>query len=199
MFVDPDVMDLESNSTNLYVKNLAPTVTEPTLMDKFGKYGDIASVKIMWPRTDEEIARGSNRGSVVSVGGVCYPSHEPTNIHFANPHIGFVSFMRRKDAERAIQKLQNSDLEGNMLRIGWGKGVAIPDIALFVMNESNENEAIEVNERIDWTKVCNFWCSSFSKGERPTERESERDGTTVCVCFSYSPTNDDFLSKSDSI
>ena len=32
-------------------------VTEEVLMREFGKYGPIASVKIMWPRTDEEKRR----------------------------------------------------------------------------------------------------------------------------------------------
>ena len=42
-------------------------------MDEFVKFGPIASVKIMWPRTDEEKARGKMSG--------------------------FVAFMTRKSAE----------------------------------------------------------------------------------------------------
>jgi U2-associated protein SR140 len=49
---------------------------EETLHDLFGQYGPINSVKIMWPRTDEERARKRN--------------------------CGFVSFMRRCDAEDAL-------------------------------------------------------------------------------------------------
>ena len=41
----------------------------------FRKYGEINSIKVMWPRTDEERARKRN--------------------------CGFVSFMRRRDAEEA--------------------------------------------------------------------------------------------------
>lgn len=48
-------------------------------MDIFGKYGPLASVKVMWPRTEEEKARNRN--------------------------CGFVAFMNRKDAERAMKKL----------------------------------------------------------------------------------------------
>lgn len=33
-------------------------------MEVFGKYGPLASIKIMWPRTDEEKARGKNCGFV---------------------------------------------------------------------------------------------------------------------------------------
>ncbi len=54
-------------------------MTEQQLMDTFGKYGPLASVKIMWPRTEEEKARNRN--------------------------CGFVAFMCRKDAERAMKKL----------------------------------------------------------------------------------------------
>ena len=54
-------------------------MTEQQLMDIFGKYGPLASVKIMWPRTEEEKARNRN--------------------------CGFVAFMCRKDAERAMKKL----------------------------------------------------------------------------------------------
>ena len=49
------------------------------LCEEFGKYGPLASVKIMWPRTDEERSRNRN--------------------------CGFVAFMTRKDAERAIKAL----------------------------------------------------------------------------------------------
>ena len=36
--------------------NVAPTVTEELLQEVFGKFGEIYSVKIMWPRT--EVGRG---------------------------------------------------------------------------------------------------------------------------------------------
>ena len=45
----------------------------------FGKHGPLASVKIMWPRTEDEKSRGR--------------------------HCGFVAFMARKDAERAQKAL----------------------------------------------------------------------------------------------
>lgn len=40
----------DPNSTNLFVANLNGNVTEADLMEKFGAYGPLASVKIMWPR-----------------------------------------------------------------------------------------------------------------------------------------------------
>ena len=46
-------------------------------MEIFGRHGPLASIKIMWPRSDEEKARGRN--------------------------CGFVAFMSRKDGERALR------------------------------------------------------------------------------------------------
>lgn len=45
-------------------------------MELFGRFGEINSVKIMWPRSEEERARKRN--------------------------CGFVSFRRRRDAEDAL-------------------------------------------------------------------------------------------------
>jgi U2-associated protein SR140 len=54
-------------------------MNEEMLMKLFGKYGPLASVKIMWPRTDEEKSRNRN--------------------------CGFVAYMRRKDGDIAIKDL----------------------------------------------------------------------------------------------
>ena len=61
--------------------------------------GDLYSVKIMWPRTAEERARGRNTG--------------------------FVCFMDRSDAQEALDALSESDPfgTGRLLRLGWGKNV----------------------------------------------------------------------------
>lgn len=55
-------------------------MTETQLCEVFGKYGPLASIKIMWPRTEEERSRGRN--------------------------CGFVAFMNRKDGERAMNVLR---------------------------------------------------------------------------------------------
>ena len=52
-------------------------------MRLFGKYGPLASVKIMWPRTEEEKARNRN--------------------------CGFVAYMRRKDGEKALTALKGGN------------------------------------------------------------------------------------------
>ena len=67
--------------------NITPMIlqmNEEMLCKEFGKYGPLASVKIMWPRTDEERTRVTNRG--------------------------FVAFMTRKDAERALAALDGEPL-----------------------------------------------------------------------------------------
>ena len=55
----------DPNTTNLYLGNLNPKITEQQLMELFGKYGALASVKIMWPRSEEEKSRNRNCGFVV--------------------------------------------------------------------------------------------------------------------------------------
>jgi len=47
----------EQLTTNVYVGNLPPSVTEEELSELFVPFGNLYSVKIMWPRTDEERAR----------------------------------------------------------------------------------------------------------------------------------------------
>jgi len=68
-------------------------------MDLFGRFGAINSVKVMWPRTEEERVRRRN--------------------------CGFVSFKRRCDAEEALLELQDAELEEYRMVICWGKAVKI--------------------------------------------------------------------------
>jgi RNA recognition motif-containing protein len=69
----PDVAEI---TTNIFVSGLAPTVTEDTIRDVFGKFGAIESVKVMWPRSEEERQRRRN--------------------------CGFVNYFNRQDAEDAM-------------------------------------------------------------------------------------------------
>lgn len=57
-------------------------VDENFLLRTFGRFGPIASVKIMWPRTEEEIRRQRN--------------------------CGFVAFMNRADGQAAKDEMQGS-------------------------------------------------------------------------------------------
>lgn len=54
----------DPSTTNLYVGNLAPNMNEHELCKLFGRYGPLASVKIMWPRTQDEKTRGRLCGFV---------------------------------------------------------------------------------------------------------------------------------------
>lgn len=69
----------DPDTTNIFIANLNQKVTENDLMQLFGAFGPLASVKIMWPRGDEK-----NR----------------------NSNCGFVAFMSRKDGERALAALK---------------------------------------------------------------------------------------------
>uniref|UniRef100_A0A6G1S3S7 U2 snRNP-associated SURP motif-containing protein n=2 Tax=Aceria tosichella TaxID=561515 RepID=A0A6G1S3S7_9ACAR len=99
----------DPTTTNLYIGNLNPTVTENDLCDIFGKFGPLASIKIMWPRTDEERARNRNSG--------------------------FVAYMSRIDGERALKVLNGMELRGYDMKLGWGKAVPLPKNPVFVPAE----------------------------------------------------------------
>jgi U2-associated protein SR140 len=75
-------------------------------MEIFGKYGPLASVKVMWPRTDEEKAR--NRLS------------------------GFVAYMSRRDGERALKHLAGKEILNAEVKLGWGKAVPIPAFPVYI-------------------------------------------------------------------
>ena len=75
--VGPVILDRRPCYSLASVGSTTAQVTEDLLCREFGKYGPIASVKIMWPRSNEE--RDRNRNS------------------------GFVCFMNRKDAEKAFR------------------------------------------------------------------------------------------------
>nr|XP_013118904.1 unnamed protein product [Stomoxys calcitrans] len=96
----------DPNTTNLYLGNLCPKLSEQQLMEIFGRYGPLASIKIMWPRSEEEKSRGRN--------------------------CGFVAYMSRKDAERALRTLNGRFIMGYEMRLGWGKAVPILNQPIFI-------------------------------------------------------------------
>jgi len=49
--------NLDGDSTNLFVCDISPTANEDDLMDVFSRFGRVFSIKIMWPRTDEEMVK----------------------------------------------------------------------------------------------------------------------------------------------
>lgn len=96
----------DPTTTNLYLGNLNPKMTEQQLCEIFGKYGPLASVKIMWPRSEEEKARGRN--------------------------CGFVAYMNRKDGERALKGISGKDVMGYEMKLGWGKAVPLPPHPVYI-------------------------------------------------------------------
>ncbi|KAH3814501.1 hypothetical protein DPMN_143003, partial [Dreissena polymorpha] len=96
----------DETSTNIYISSINPKMTEKQLMELFGRFGPLASVKIMWPRTDEEKSRGRN--------------------------CGFVAFMNRKDGERALKHLKGREIGGFEMKLGWGKPVQIPPHPVYI-------------------------------------------------------------------
>ncbi|EOD12424.1 hypothetical protein EMIHUDRAFT_437368, partial [Emiliania huxleyi CCMP1516] len=90
----------DPDTTNLYIGNLSPNVSEEALFRSFQHFGAIQSVKIMWPRSeDERLTKRLN---------------------------GFVAFVKRADAARAKDEMNETELLGYVMRIGWGKTVARP-------------------------------------------------------------------------
>jgi U2-associated protein SR140 len=93
--------ELESlTTTNIRISNLPLNIDEKELVKKFGWFGSLASVKVMWPWSEEERIRGFN--------------------------VAFVAFMVRNDAEKAMTSLQGTLLGDQRLKISWGKPVQIP-------------------------------------------------------------------------
>lgn len=113
---------------NLFLNNLSPEVTEEFLCKKFGAFGPIHSIKIMYPRTEEE--RRRNRIS------------------------GFVCFENKEDAELAKDTLNRTEILGHVVKIGWSK--AIPKMTnekkeindlLMSLNKNKTSESGNVTAR----------------------------------------------------
>ncbi|XP_028967604.1 U2 snRNP-associated SURP motif-containing protein [Galendromus occidentalis] len=96
----------DPNTTNIYMSNLDSSLTEKDLCELFGAYGPLASIKIMWPRTDED--RKKNR------------------------NYGFVAYMSRKDGERAMSLLQGKPVRGLDMRMSWSKPIVIPPTPIYI-------------------------------------------------------------------
>ncbi|KRZ05709.1 U2 snRNP-associated SURP motif-containing protein [Trichinella zimbabwensis] len=98
--------DLDPTTSNLFLSNLSFSVSENEIRELFGKFGPLASVKVLWPRNDED--RHKSRLT------------------------GFVAFMTRKDAQRAFTALKGVILHGQEIKLSWGKPVSIPVYPVYV-------------------------------------------------------------------
>jgi RNA recognition motif-containing protein len=115
---------LRPQTTNVYVNNLPEAAKEPQLGMLFAKIGPVGSVKIFWPRFDEP-PPGADLNALQSrrVG----PKSGLT---------GFVAFMRRPDAERAIKEFDGLDWGGSVLRVSWSKAVKLPSRPIYGRSHS---------------------------------------------------------------
>lgn len=96
-------------TTNLHVGNLPANVTTNSIGLHFAQFGPVASVKIMWPRD--------------AVGGFGMASNVAATRGGLN---GFIAFMRRADAAKAMEQCDGKEWGGSVLTLGWGKAMALP-------------------------------------------------------------------------
>lgn len=73
----------------------------------------------MWPRTDVPAGPGAETNS-----------RRPKSSGLS----GFVSFMKRKDAEQALRELDGFEWGGSTLRVGWSKAVPIAQKPMYSKN-----------------------------------------------------------------
>ncbi|KAJ7496036.1 hypothetical protein B0H11DRAFT_1716178 [Mycena galericulata] len=107
----------DPQTSNIFVANLPAHVTEQSLGIFFARCGPVGSVKIMWPRTDVPA------GSATEMN-----SRRPKSTGLS----GFVSFMKRKDAEQALRELDGFEWGGSTLRVGWSKAVPIAQKPMYI-------------------------------------------------------------------
>lgn len=99
----------ELQTTNVFVSGLPMDYNEDKLAQTFGVFGPLASVKIMWPRQPSDY-----RGYLT----------------------GFVAFMTRKHAEKAMTTVLRKGMEGLDLTVDWGKAVPLPPKPFYVHPET---------------------------------------------------------------
>ncbi|XP_030379371.1 U2 snRNP-associated SURP motif-containing protein [Scaptodrosophila lebanonensis] len=142
----------DPNTTNVYLGNLNPKISEQQLMEIFGRYGPLASIKIMWPRSEEEKQRGSN--------------------------CGFVAYMSRRDAERALKLLNGRYLMGYEMRLGWGKTVPIMNTPIFVppalleLTMPPPSSGLPFNAQPPPSEMCNLPKKNYKEFESVEEKEN---------------------------
>ena len=78
----------------------------------------VSQVKIMWPRGDAAQGPGADMTT--------------SRARKSSGLSGFVSFMKRKDAETAVREMDGFSWGGSVLRVGWGKAVPIAAKAAYV-------------------------------------------------------------------
>lgn len=94
-------------STNICILSLPPNVDERSMGEFFAAWGDVATVKIMWPR-------GEQRERLAGL-------------------TGFVAFMTRGEAEYAFKQADGAMWGGVRIKLSWGKAMPLPNRAMYPM------------------------------------------------------------------
>lgn len=102
----------DPQTTNVCVLNLPANISEKTLGEFFSQWGDIGTVKIMWPRSDESTNAAARNTRTAGF-------------------TGFVCFMKRFDAESAFREADGISWGGVLLKTSWGKAMPKPPRALY--------------------------------------------------------------------
>ncbi|KAI0675293.1 hypothetical protein C8Q78DRAFT_533681 [Trametes maxima] len=115
----------DPETSNIFVANLPPHVTEQALGNFFARAGPVGSVKIMWPRSDATIGPGADMTA--------------TRRNKNSGLSGFVSFMKRRDAEAALREFDGYDWGGSILRAGWSKAVPVAAKPMYVVKRTGSH------------------------------------------------------------
>lgn len=119
--------------------NLAPDVDETVLAREFGRFGPIASLKILWPRTDEERARGRNSGFIA------FMARRDAEVRKRCPQaMRVLRWARRAQAsasaalalQDALREMDGAILHDSEIRCGWSKPVRLPTVPLYVAGQA---------------------------------------------------------------
>ncbi|CAD5234347.1 unnamed protein product [Bursaphelenchus xylophilus] len=98
--------DTNPDTTNLYLASLDPDITLEDLYDTFGSFGPLASAKILYPKPEE-----ARKCPLLS---------------------GFVAFMARADAERAMAVMPGEQIKASKIRASWAKPVNLPAVPFYI-------------------------------------------------------------------
>ncbi|KAG2155073.1 uncharacterized protein EDB93DRAFT_1248026 [Suillus bovinus] len=92
-------------NTTVFVGGLSPLISEETLRTFFTPFGEIHYVRALFLY-------------------YWWEAHVAVSVQVKVPvgkHCGFVQFVRKADAERAIEKMQGFPIGGSRIRLSWGR------------------------------------------------------------------------------
>ncbi|KAG6866724.1 hypothetical protein C0991_011383 [Blastosporella zonata] len=183
--MDAFLEEIKKFTSNVFVANLPPHVTEQTLGNFFARAGPVGSVKVMWPRTDASVGPGADMSA----------SRRTKSAGLS----GFVSFMKRKDAERALREFDGFDWGGSVLRVGWSKAVPIAAKPQYGQHPFCDSRFKVTDNGLAVTEASKSknWSPSPTRS-RSKERRRSRSPARKTRKRSYSPSANNSRSRSRS-